>query len=91
MEGKDAGEGGHARRKEPLEQRCGHLKAEVDPGMASGSETRKRCLGGPPIETVSGRQQLTDPVYWLPPSDALPGINCVRGNEFGTWTTGWLK
>lgn len=53
-------------------------------------EWEKGALGRPPAETVP-LLWLTDAVGWLPPSDTLPGINRMNGNELGPWIPGWLK
>lgn len=53
LEGKGVGWGGHARKKEQFEQKCGCLKAEGDLGqwLRSG----QRVPGGPPAEIVRDR------------------------------------
>ena len=53
-------------------------------------ELGRGALRGPPQRLFATIQGLTDAGNWLPPADALPGLNCIHDNELGPWTPGWL-
>lgn len=44
-----------------------------------------------PAETGSDHSVAHSSSGLAPHSRALPGINCIHGNELGPWTQGWLK